>query len=108
MSTLTRSRVMYWFVLTCLKGPFDLCFIDADKETHGDYYDLYIDLARRGGLIVLDNVLRGGRVLSPRDQGCARLPRSTIGFRKTRGWRTFCSRSATASWWLTGADGQRE
>jgi caffeoyl-CoA O-methyltransferase len=55
--------------LKTLKGPFDFCFIDADKETYGAYYDLCIDLVRRGGLIVLDNVLRGGRVLSPRDQG---------------------------------------
>lgn len=55
--------------LKTLKGPFDLCFIDADKETYGAYYDLCIGLVRRGGLIVLDNMLRGGRVLSPRDQG---------------------------------------
>jgi caffeoyl-CoA O-methyltransferase len=51
-----------------LKGPFDLCFIDADKESYGDYYDRALDLVRRGGLIVLDNMLRGGRVVSPKDQ----------------------------------------
>ena len=54
--------------LKALKGPFDLCFIDADKESYSDYYDRAIDLVRQGGLIVLDNMLRGGRVLSPRDQ----------------------------------------
>ena len=54
--------------LKALKGPFDLCFIDADKGSYNDYYDRAIDLVRQGGLIVLDNVLRGGRVLSPRDQ----------------------------------------
>ena len=54
--------------LKALKGPFDLCFIDADKESYGDYYDRAVDLVRQGGLIVLDNMLRGGRVLSPRDQ----------------------------------------
>ena len=54
--------------LKALKGPFDLCFIDADKESYSDYYDRAIDLVRQGGLIVLDNTLRGGRVLSPRDQ----------------------------------------
>ena len=53
--------------LKALKGPFDLCFIDADKESYGDYYDHAIDLVRQGGLIVLDNMLRGGRVISPRD-----------------------------------------
>ena len=55
--------------LKALKGPFDLCFIDADKESYGDYYNRAVDLVRQGGLIVLDNMLRGGRVLSPRDQG---------------------------------------
>ena len=54
--------------LKALKGPFDLCFIDADKESYGDYYDRALDLVRRGGLIVLDNMLRGGRVVSPKDR----------------------------------------
>jgi caffeoyl-CoA O-methyltransferase len=54
--------------LKALKGPFDLCFIDADKESYGDYYARAVDLVRQGGLIVLDNMLRGGRVLRPRDQ----------------------------------------
>jgi predicted O-methyltransferase YrrM len=54
--------------LKALKGPFDLCFIDADKEGYNAYYDLAVDLVRQGGLIVLDNMLRGGRVLSPKDQ----------------------------------------
>jgi caffeoyl-CoA O-methyltransferase len=53
--------------LKAVKGPFDLCFIDADKESYSDYYDRAVDLVRQGGLIVLDNMLRGGRVLSPRD-----------------------------------------
>src|SRR4029450_4209456 len=44
--------------LKALKGPFDLCFIDADKESYGDYYDRAVDLVRQGGLIVLDNMLR--------------------------------------------------
>jgi predicted O-methyltransferase YrrM len=45
--------------LKALKGPFDLCFIDADKESYSDYYDRAVDLVRQGGLIVLDNMLRG-------------------------------------------------
>jgi len=51
--------------LKTLKGPFDLCFIDADKENYGIYYDLCIDLVRKHGLIVLDNMLQRGRVLEP-------------------------------------------
>jgi caffeoyl-CoA O-methyltransferase len=48
-------------------GPFDICFIDADKENYGAYYDACLELARPRGLIILDNMLRGGRVLDPRD-----------------------------------------
>ena len=33
--------------LKALKGTFDLCFIDADKESYGDYYDRAVDLVRR-------------------------------------------------------------
>ena len=50
-----------------LQGPFDLCFIDADKQGYGAYYDACIDLVRRGGLIVLDNMLQSGRVLNTAD-----------------------------------------
>ncbi len=49
-------------------GPFDICFIDADQENYGAYYDAAIELVRPRGLIVLDNMLRGGRVLDPQDE----------------------------------------
>jgi len=58
--------------LKTLSGPFDICFIDADKTAYGAYYDRCIELTRRGGLIVLDNMLQSGRVLNPmeeRDRG---------------------------------------
>ena len=50
-------------------GPFDICFIDADKENYGAYYDMCLELVRARGLIFLDNMLRGGRVLDPQDEG---------------------------------------
>jgi caffeoyl-CoA O-methyltransferase len=50
-----------------LQGPFDLCFIDADKQGYGGYYDACIELVRPGGIIVLDNMLQSGRVLNPAD-----------------------------------------
>jgi predicted O-methyltransferase YrrM len=53
--------------LKLISGPFDLCFIDADKENYSAYYDRCIELVRSKGLIVLDNMLRGGRVLDPTD-----------------------------------------
>ena len=54
--------------LQTLQGPFDLCFIDADKPSYDYYYDRCLELVRRGGLIVLDNMLRYGRVLNPTEE----------------------------------------
>ncbi|MGN7203489.1 O-methyltransferase [Pedobacter sp. SAFR-022] len=47
-----------------LDEVFDLVFIDADKKNNGAYYDLVIDKVRPGGLIIVDNVLWSGKVLS--------------------------------------------
>ena len=47
-------------------GPFDLVFVDADKESAPEYVAWAVRLARRGAVIVLDNVVRGGRVADPR------------------------------------------
>ena len=46
-------------------APFDLAFIDADKSGYPGYYESCLELVRAGGLIVIDNVLRGGAVLDP-------------------------------------------
>ncbi|MFJ5773117.1 O-methyltransferase [Streptomyces sp. NPDC093094] len=43
--------------------PFDLVFIDADKGNNPHYVEWALRLTRAGSLIVLDNVVRGGRVL---------------------------------------------
>ncbi len=51
-----------------LAGPFDLVFIDADKLNYRRYWDLAVTRVRKGGLIVVDNVLWSGRVLRPRDK----------------------------------------
>lgn len=47
-----------------LNEVFDLVFIDADKKNNGTYYDLVFDRIRPGGLIIVDNVLWSGKVLS--------------------------------------------
>jgi O-methyltransferase len=44
---------------------FDLAFIDADKTGYDAYYESALLLVRPGGLIVLDNMLRRGRVADP-------------------------------------------
>lgn len=42
---------------------FDMVFIDADKNNYPAYLDLVVPLTRPGGLILADNVIRGGKVL---------------------------------------------
>jgi caffeoyl-CoA O-methyltransferase len=54
--------------LSDLPGPFDMAFIDADKTSYEHYYDVILTKLRPGGLIVLDNTLWYGSVLSPRDE----------------------------------------
>lgn len=51
-------------VLPTLDGgePFDLVFIDADKESNTIYLDWAARLGRPGTVVVLDNVVRGGEV----------------------------------------------
>ena len=44
---------------------FDFAFIDADKPGYPEYYELVLERMRPGGLILLDNMLQGGRVLAP-------------------------------------------
>ena len=46
-------------------GTFDFAFIDADKTQYDAYYERSLQLLRPGGLAVLDNVLRDGRVADP-------------------------------------------
>ena len=46
-------------------GRFDLGFIDADKENYAGYLERILRLLRPGGLILIDNVLWGGRVIDP-------------------------------------------
>jgi predicted O-methyltransferase YrrM len=50
-------------ILPTLQGPFDLVFIDADKENYARYYDFVFNLVPLGGYILADNVLWSGKVL---------------------------------------------
>ena len=47
------------------QGPLDLVFIDADKEAYDFYFETLVPYVRTGGLILFDNMLRGGEVVDP-------------------------------------------
>jgi caffeoyl-CoA O-methyltransferase len=49
--------------LETLDGPFDLVFIDADKENYVNYYEAVLPKLADDGVIVADNVLWSGRVV---------------------------------------------
>ncbi len=51
--------------LKLINGPFDVCFIDADKESYPKYYEACMERLRPGGLFVIDNMLKNGEVLKP-------------------------------------------
>jgi predicted O-methyltransferase YrrM len=50
---------------TGAEDTFDLAFIDADKPGYPAYWERCLRLVRRGGLIVLDNMLFHGRAVDP-------------------------------------------
>lgn len=56
-----------------LEGPFDMVFIDADKTNYANYYEEALRLLRPGGVIVVDNALWSGRVLSPEHESDAAI-----------------------------------
>jgi predicted O-methyltransferase YrrM len=49
--------------LATLTGPFDLVFVDADKPSNPAYLEHALRLTRPGSMIIVDNVVRGGRLL---------------------------------------------
>ncbi len=62
-----------------LAGTFDLVFIDADKENNSAYLTWAVRLARPGTVIVVDNVVRAGRIVAPApDDGQGRAVRDML------------------------------
>ena len=48
--------------------PFDLVFVDADKDNYAAYLDYALKLSRPGALLIFDNVVREGRVVDPQSE----------------------------------------
>ena len=88
-----RVRIQIGPGLETLNGlsgqePFDLVFIDADKNSYLTYYNTLLDrgLVRHGGLILVDNVLSKGKVVLEdlRDAGQAEDTRQTRDERRAK------------------------
>jgi predicted O-methyltransferase YrrM len=65
------------------EAPFDVVFIDADKEGYPEYLELSVRLCRPGALLLADNLIRGGAVLD-----------ASSDERRARGVRQFNARLA--------------
>jgi caffeoyl-CoA O-methyltransferase len=50
-------------ILKGLKGPFDVVFLDADKDDYPNYLDHAIRMTRKGSIILAHNMLWGGSVM---------------------------------------------
>ena len=60
-------KTLDWLLAQGLTGQLDLAFIDANKSDYDSYYERCLKLVRRGGLILVDNVLWGGSVVDATD-----------------------------------------
>jgi O-methyltransferase len=56
------TKTLDWLLAQGLGGQIDMAFIDANKNDYDTYYERCLKLVRKGGLILIDNVLWGGSV----------------------------------------------
>ena len=61
-------KTLDWLLAQGLAGQLDLAFIDADKENYDAYYERCLKLVRKGGLVLIDNVIWGGSVANLADK----------------------------------------
>jgi len=71
------------------EGPFDLVFIDADKTSNPEYFAWAVKLSRPGTIIVIDNVVREGKVIDAHSkdqsvQGVRRLTAAVAAEKRVR------------------------
>jgi predicted O-methyltransferase YrrM len=70
-------------------GPFDIVFIDIDKDGYPESLPAAEDKLRIGGLLIIDNMLWGGRIFDADDRTAA-----------TQGVRAFTSAITTSGRWI--------
>jgi caffeoyl-CoA O-methyltransferase len=56
-------------IIPTLNGEYDLVFIDADKSNYINYYNMVFDKVKKGGYIIIDNVLWSGKVIEEVEKG---------------------------------------
>ncbi len=67
---------------------FDLAFVDADKAGYQDYVDELYPRMAENGVVLLDNTLRSGRVLDPRDEDDAAMVALSTSLARDPRWET--------------------
>ena len=68
IKTIIKPALETLFELKNEEKIFDIIFIDADKENYKKYYDNSINLVKKNGLIIIDNVLWRGDVADEKNQ----------------------------------------
>lgn len=63
---------------TLIGEPFDVVFIDADKENNVGYLNWAVQLCRPGSVVLVDNVIREGAILDPESDPTARGSRDVL------------------------------
>lgn len=81
-------------------GPFDLVFIDADKSSTPDYLTWALRLTKPGSLIVIDNVVRDGKV-----SDAASADADVQGIRRALAMLAEDARLTSAAFQLVGSKG---
>jgi predicted O-methyltransferase YrrM len=61
-------KTLDWLLAQGLGDQLDMAFIDANKNDYDAYYERCLKLLRRGGLVLIDNVLWGGSVVDGTDK----------------------------------------
>jgi len=73
-----------------LDGPFDLVFIDADKQNYVNYYEAVLPKLAERGLIAADNTLWSGNVAEDEDQSDAAVALRAFNDRVREDDRVVC------------------
>jgi len=82
------------------RGPFDLIFIDADKENTPAYWEWSLKLSRPGTIVIVDNVVRDGKVID-----AASKDTSVQGIRKCLEMMSKEKRISATAMQMVGAKG---